>query len=65
MKTIKEHNDEVQKYYGTKKHLTNIECPNCSSELQYARPGVLMLSYPPQQDVVCFTCNYTGRVYSY
>lgn len=61
LKTIEEHNAEVFRRCENKM-LTGIKCPSCHLELQY-KDNTIMLSYPGQKDVICFTCGYTDRVY--
>jgi hypothetical protein len=57
---IEEHNSRVL----SKNHdMTGIACPNCDAELDFKEPGVLMLSRPPQANVICFSCGYQSRIY--
>lgn len=65
MKTIEEHNNEVINYHDSKKCLSGIECPNCKKELHYKNSNIVLLSYPPQKEVVCFECGYSNTVYNY
>lgn len=58
--TIEEHNNRI---LGITTFLTGVACPNCSKELQFKTPGVVMLSSPPQADVICFDCNYSTMIY--
>ena len=39
---------------------TGIACPRCGSELHDKYKDVVLTSSPPQKNVVCFTCGYTG-----
>jgi RNase P subunit RPR2 len=61
MKSIKEYEDEVRRRYATP-NITGIECPNCKHELQFVNRHVVMLSSPPQTNVICYNCNYEDRV---
>lgn len=58
--TIEEHNArrrEAMKH----KNATGIACPHCGDEMQKDGRGVL-LSYPAQQPIMCFGCNYRTNV---
>jgi hypothetical protein len=59
--TIEEHNAEVR-HRLRNKMLTGIEYPTCKNELQY-KDNTIMLSSPPQKDVICFNCGYMARVF--
>jgi DNA-directed RNA polymerase subunit RPC12/RpoP len=61
MKSIEEHQAEILHLRKNKYH-TGIQCPYCGNELQY-KDDTVMLSYPPQKEVIRFNCRYTDRVY--
>jgi len=64
LKTIDEHNEEMQHKYHLVKQtelLTGIECPSCKTELRYNDNSILM-SRPPQKHVKCTKCTYRGSV---
>ena len=60
LKTIAEHAEDVRKRMSNK-YASGIECPNCLSELQFVDDAIYM-SYPPQRDVKCFSCEYKNKV---
>lgn len=62
MKTLTEHNEEAMKAWKIKNNPsgTGISCPNCSKELVNPSPNITLASYPPQINVTCLNCNYTG-----
>ena len=59
LRTIHEHNLEVQRTY--KSYFTGIAC-DCGNELQFV-DSTMMLSSPPQKDVKCFECGFVGAVF--
>lgn len=61
MKTLMEHNSDVFRRNGTA--LTDIECPNCGTELQYVDKRTQLCSNPPQTRVKCYGCGYITNVY--
>ena len=62
MITLEEYNKEKQIIQSTQSspHKNEIECPNCKKELWDSNPMVSLLSYPPQKNVHCPSCGYTG-----
>ena len=40
-------------------HPNGIECPKCGSEL-WDTDMVILTSYPPQKNVDCHSCGWTG-----
>ena len=58
--TLTEHQERASKM---SKYDTGIECPLCKRELQYWKPGELLLSSPPQAEVKCYNCNYATHIY--
>lgn len=63
LKTIQEHNEEVLNQIRSK-YLTGIACPKCGEEMQYQNPDILLLSSPPQANIICFECGYADIVYA-
>ena len=63
LKTLARHNQEVRDAMNNP-NKNGIACPNCGSELDDVGRGIL-LSNPPQMEVKCFNCGYTGyRLYN-
>lgn len=64
MKSLKDHNEERRSTYlqgNSQKGCPNdIACPKCLAELWDTNPHVTTLSIPPQKDVYCPECGYTG-----
>jgi len=59
--TLQDHNEIVRiRIHSTK---NGIECPSCGGELDDENVGILYLSSPPQCDIKCFNCGYTGKRY--
>lgn len=73
MKTLEEHNAERRKQVESgqwkppeidnksEPHPNNIACPRCGAELWDSSPGIVLLSYPGQVEVLCPSCGYRGR----
>jgi len=40
-----------------------IECPKCKEELMDSNPMMTLTSYPPQKNVHCPKCEYSGYRY--
>ena len=60
MKTLGQYNTEQAEYYKQKNAMrfnTNVVCDTCGTELLYKKPGVLLMSCPPQSEVVCPKCK--------
>lgn len=69
LKSLKEHNSnrlkQIWQISGTKLEPVpnGIECPDCGKELFDSNPGQLLLSNPPQHEIHCKYCKYTGTRY--
>jgi len=59
--SIEEHNSRILK--PRLRENTGVSCPNCNSELLLKEPSVMLLSNPPQAEVVCSACEYQTRIY--
>jgi len=63
LKPLQEFNDEqatnYQNHYSESKP-NGLACPLCGEELLDSRPGITLMSYPPQKDVKCSNCSYIG-----
>lgn len=40
-----------------------IECPKCKEELMDSNPMMTLTSHPPQKNVHCLKCDYSGYRY--
>lgn len=65
MKTLEQHNDERWNIHRemtlqNKPHPNGIECPKCGKELMDSNPMCVLTSNPPQCNVHCPSCGYTG-----
>lgn len=61
LKSIDEHNAARRASLATPAKTGNgIACPKCKSELQDTNPGMILASSPPQKDVRCPACGFTG-----
>jgi len=65
MKTLEEHNAERYKVFGRlhnemEPHPNGIACPKCSNELWDSNPTLTLTSLPPQKNVHCPSCRYSG-----
>ena len=65
LKSLEQHNAEKLNLMPT--GLANffpekngIACPNCSEELYDSNPMVTLASIPPQKNIKCDNCNYSG-----
>ena len=45
--------EEQRKYVERTKHLAGVFCDICETELHYAEPDMVNLSYPPSKWVFC------------
>lgn len=61
LKTLAEHNAEIQDIYAAygKPRLNGIACPLCGEELEDS-DNYTMTSSPPQKNVKCSKCVWTG-----
>ena len=57
LKSLEEHNKQrsIKPVYKT-----GIACPNCDNALVETFPGNILLSSPPQKEVHCENCNFSG-----
>ncbi len=64
MKTLEEHNEERRKFIDAllkaDKSLNDIECPQCGMELYDTNVHMMLTSDPPQRNIHCENCSYTG-----
>lgn len=65
MKTLELHNDERYEVFReldamNKPHANGIECPECGKELRDSDPMCVLTSNPPQKNVHCPSCGYSG-----
>lgn len=62
MKSLEEFNKERRQraQISNDPHANGIGCPMCGKELWDSKPGVMLTSYPPQKNVHCPECGYTG-----
>ena len=61
MKTLDEHNKDIQEYHIEKsrtKYNSGILCPKCKTEMWIENPGVICASNPPCRWVICPECKY-------
>jgi hypothetical protein len=56
----KERAEQHIKTNDNKPRLNGIECPNCGCELFDSSPMVILASNPPQKNIACNACGYTG-----
>lgn len=65
MKTLDQHNKERMEAHSIymelqKPHPNGIACPKCGKELWDSAPTITLTSNPPQKNVHCPACGYTG-----
>lgn len=65
MKTLKEHNEQRSRILlheegSNNPALNGISCPQCSSELYDSAPWMMLASNPPQKNIHCGECGFTG-----
>lgn len=64
MKTLNEHNSERRSSHmsmnSNEPRPNGIACPECGKELLDSNPYSTLASWPPQKDVKCSECDYTG-----
>ena len=39
-----------------------VKCPKCSEQMQYGRPRIALLTYPPKYNVVCPGCGEVAQI---
>ena len=65
MKSLTDHNAEAMERFvglsGARKN--GIACPICGAELTDSTPNIVLASHPPQYNVHCESCSYTGYRY--
>lgn len=67
LKTLAQHNAEMnarntEETKARKDGKPNgIACPLCKEELRDTFPGLILASIPPQMDVHCPACGWTGH----
>ena len=42
---------------------TGIECPICKVEMNLKNPGQLLMSNPPQAELICLSCGHQDKVF--
>lgn len=68
MKTLKQYNEEMKKFYDDCNIYNRfsckngIECPKCKSELCDKNPHKILLSNPPKKEIICYECGYEDIV---
>ena len=61
LKSLGEHNAQRRALSGPlAKQPNGIACPWCDKELLDSNPSVTLTSDPPQKNVECPACGYTG-----
>lgn len=65
LKTLGEHNAARRKQAEAAErlrqpHANGIACPGCGKELWDSSPSMLLTSNPPQKNVHCPACGYSG-----
>ena len=62
MKTLDEYNAEQRAKFTQQEGpvLNGIACPECGAELMDTHPNITLLSNPPQKNVKCSKCDYSG-----
>jgi ssDNA-binding Zn-finger/Zn-ribbon topoisomerase 1 len=63
MKTLDEYNWEVHNRRKEKEEFkAGVKCNKCETEMLLDNPNMMLMSYPPQQSVVCPNCGYRGYI---
>ena len=66
METLDEYNKRQRAAHAemesakTRQQMNGIACPKCGAEMHDSDPFSVLASYPPQKDVACGACGYTG-----
>jgi len=64
MKTLEEHNEESKEFFykmnDNSPKPNGIKCPKCGEELLDSTPNIVLTSYPPQYNIHCSKCGYSG-----
>jgi DNA-directed RNA polymerase subunit RPC12/RpoP len=60
--SLAEHDNRLRELYRVKEEgvLNGIACPECGEELYDSNPTQELESFPPQMEIACVHCNYTG-----
>lgn len=60
--SLEEHNNKNRNLHiDSNESIPNgIACPKCGEELVDSNPNQTLLSYPPQKNIECIKCKYTG-----
>lgn len=67
--SLEEYNKRTYEWHMKQQELRNhgrpngIACPECGNELVDSDPDAVLLSHPPQKNIKCPKCNYTGLRY--
>lgn len=63
MTKLEDFNRERRKAYSEsrKPHPNGLQCPECSAELWDSDPMMTLTSNPPQKNIYCPQCGFTGR----
>jgi len=63
MESLNIYNNRMYAQYAKKKKgvvLAGVLCPQCQTELEETKPGVILSSLPPKKEVVCSSCGFRG-----
>lgn len=61
LKSLEDFNSDQGKRYTQEVSTKNgIACPKCGSELIDTNPSTVLASCPPQKNISCEDCDYTG-----
>ena len=64
LRTLEEHNSERWSSHismtDNSARLNGISCPNCNEEMYDTSPNVILTSNPPQKNIHCENCKYSG-----
>lgn len=66
MKTLDEYNKDFMDQFQHKtasQFATGIACDKCGHELTRTSPGLILCSYPGQENVHCDNCGFRGTMY--
>lgn len=60
--SLEDHNSNAKYFYCQlgKPVKNGIACPKCGAELYDSNPFIILTSFPPQLEVHCEKCDYTG-----
>ena len=64
LKSLEKSNKDNQWYFqqmnDNSPEPNGIACPKCGGELLDSTPNIVLTSYPPQYNIHCPKCDYTG-----